>query len=79
MGEFNFSDLPERDLMCSIRLFGEKEIPALRGTTVLMSMVRAATSLARPMWGSHCRLPQPRYPPPKSCDLSIFRQARKAH
>jgi alkanesulfonate monooxygenase SsuD/methylene tetrahydromethanopterin reductase-like flavin-dependent oxidoreductase (luciferase family) len=31
MGEFNFSDLPERDLMRSIRLFGEKVIPALRG------------------------------------------------
>ena len=31
MGEFNFSDLPESDLMRSIRLFGEKVIPALRG------------------------------------------------
>ena len=31
MGEFNFSDLPEEDLMRSIRLFGEKVIPALRG------------------------------------------------
>jgi alkanesulfonate monooxygenase SsuD/methylene tetrahydromethanopterin reductase-like flavin-dependent oxidoreductase (luciferase family) len=31
MGEFNFSDLPEADLMRSIRLFGEKVIPALRG------------------------------------------------
>jgi alkanesulfonate monooxygenase SsuD/methylene tetrahydromethanopterin reductase-like flavin-dependent oxidoreductase (luciferase family) len=31
MGEFNFSDLPERDVMRSIRLFGEKVIPALRG------------------------------------------------
>ena len=31
MGEFNFSDLPEPDLMRSIRLFGEKVIPALRG------------------------------------------------
>ncbi len=30
MGEFNFSDLPEADLMRSIRLFGEKVIPALR-------------------------------------------------
>jgi alkanesulfonate monooxygenase SsuD/methylene tetrahydromethanopterin reductase-like flavin-dependent oxidoreductase (luciferase family) len=30
MGEFNFSDLPESDLMRSIRLFGEKVIPALR-------------------------------------------------
>jgi alkanesulfonate monooxygenase SsuD/methylene tetrahydromethanopterin reductase-like flavin-dependent oxidoreductase (luciferase family) len=30
MGEFNFSDLPEPDLMRSIRLFGEKVIPALR-------------------------------------------------
>ena len=28
--EFNFSDLPEADLMRSIRLFGEKVIPALR-------------------------------------------------
>jgi alkanesulfonate monooxygenase SsuD/methylene tetrahydromethanopterin reductase-like flavin-dependent oxidoreductase (luciferase family) len=31
MGEFNFSDLPEADLMRSIRLFGETVIPALRG------------------------------------------------
>jgi alkanesulfonate monooxygenase SsuD/methylene tetrahydromethanopterin reductase-like flavin-dependent oxidoreductase (luciferase family) len=31
MGEFNFSDLPEDDLMRSIRLFGEQVIPALRG------------------------------------------------
>jgi len=30
MGEFNFSDLPENDLMRSIRLFGEEVIPALR-------------------------------------------------
>ncbi len=30
MGEFNFADLPEPDLMRSIRLFGEKVIPALR-------------------------------------------------
>jgi hypothetical protein len=30
MGEFNFSDLPEGDLLHSIRLFGEKVIPALR-------------------------------------------------
>jgi alkanesulfonate monooxygenase SsuD/methylene tetrahydromethanopterin reductase-like flavin-dependent oxidoreductase (luciferase family) len=30
LGEFNFSDLPERDLMRSIRLFGEKVVPALR-------------------------------------------------
>jgi len=30
MGEFNFSDLPESDLMRSIQLFGEKVIPALR-------------------------------------------------
>jgi alkanesulfonate monooxygenase SsuD/methylene tetrahydromethanopterin reductase-like flavin-dependent oxidoreductase (luciferase family) len=30
MGEFNFSDLPEPELMRSIRLFGEKVIPALR-------------------------------------------------
>lgn len=30
LGEFNFSDLPEEDLMRSIRLFGEKVIPALR-------------------------------------------------
>src|SRR5690348_7468145 len=30
MGEFNFSDLPEADLMRSIRLFGEKVMPALR-------------------------------------------------
>ena len=30
MGEFNFSDLPEADLMRSLRLFGEKVIPALR-------------------------------------------------
>jgi alkanesulfonate monooxygenase SsuD/methylene tetrahydromethanopterin reductase-like flavin-dependent oxidoreductase (luciferase family) len=31
MGEFNFSDLPEEDAARSIRLFGEKVIPALRG------------------------------------------------
>ena len=31
MGEFNFSDLPEIDLMRSIRLFGEKVLPELRG------------------------------------------------
>ncbi|CAN0566666.1 unnamed protein product [Laminaria digitata] len=31
MGEFNFADLPEDDLMRSIRLFGEEVIPALRG------------------------------------------------
>ena len=31
MGEFNFSDLPEEDLMRSIRLFGEKVMPELRG------------------------------------------------
>ena len=30
MGEFNFSDLPEEDLMRSIRLFGEEVIPSLR-------------------------------------------------
>jgi alkanesulfonate monooxygenase SsuD/methylene tetrahydromethanopterin reductase-like flavin-dependent oxidoreductase (luciferase family) len=37
MGEFNFSDLPERDLMRSIRLFGEKVISgATRVRTVLM-------------------------------------------
>jgi alkanesulfonate monooxygenase SsuD/methylene tetrahydromethanopterin reductase-like flavin-dependent oxidoreductase (luciferase family) len=30
MGEFNFADLPEADLMRSIRLFGEQVIPALR-------------------------------------------------
>ena len=30
MGEFNYSDLPEADLLRSIRLFGEKVIPALR-------------------------------------------------
>jgi alkanesulfonate monooxygenase SsuD/methylene tetrahydromethanopterin reductase-like flavin-dependent oxidoreductase (luciferase family) len=30
MGEFNFADLPELELMRSIRLFGEKVIPALR-------------------------------------------------
>ena len=30
MGEFNFSDLPEEDLLRSIRLFGEKVIPQLR-------------------------------------------------
>jgi alkanesulfonate monooxygenase SsuD/methylene tetrahydromethanopterin reductase-like flavin-dependent oxidoreductase (luciferase family) len=30
LGEFNFSDLPADDLMRSIRLFGEKVIPALR-------------------------------------------------
>ena len=30
LGEFSFSDLPESDLMRSIRLFGEKVMPALR-------------------------------------------------
>ncbi len=30
MGEFNFADLPEEDLMRSIRLFGEKVMPQLR-------------------------------------------------
>jgi alkanesulfonate monooxygenase SsuD/methylene tetrahydromethanopterin reductase-like flavin-dependent oxidoreductase (luciferase family) len=30
LGEFNFSDLPADDLMRSIRLFGEKVMPALR-------------------------------------------------
>ena len=30
MGEFNFADLPESDLLRSIQLFGEKVIPALR-------------------------------------------------
>jgi alkanesulfonate monooxygenase SsuD/methylene tetrahydromethanopterin reductase-like flavin-dependent oxidoreductase (luciferase family) len=30
LGEFNFTDLPEADLMRSIRLFGEEVIPALR-------------------------------------------------
>ena len=31
MGEFNFADLPETELLNSIRLFGEKVVPALRG------------------------------------------------
>jgi alkanesulfonate monooxygenase SsuD/methylene tetrahydromethanopterin reductase-like flavin-dependent oxidoreductase (luciferase family) len=31
MGEFNFADLPEDALLRSIRLFGEKVIPELRG------------------------------------------------
>ena len=31
MGEFNLFNLPEGDLMRSIRLFGEQVIPALRG------------------------------------------------
>jgi alkanesulfonate monooxygenase SsuD/methylene tetrahydromethanopterin reductase-like flavin-dependent oxidoreductase (luciferase family) len=30
MGEFNFADLPESELMRSIRLFGEEVMPALR-------------------------------------------------
>jgi alkanesulfonate monooxygenase SsuD/methylene tetrahydromethanopterin reductase-like flavin-dependent oxidoreductase (luciferase family) len=30
MGEFNFADLPEAELMRSIRLFGEEVMPALR-------------------------------------------------
>ena len=30
MGEFNFSNLAEDDLMRSIRLFGAKVIPALK-------------------------------------------------
>ena len=29
LGEFNFSNLPEEDLMRSIRMFGEDVIPAL--------------------------------------------------
>jgi alkanesulfonate monooxygenase SsuD/methylene tetrahydromethanopterin reductase-like flavin-dependent oxidoreductase (luciferase family) len=31
LGEFNFADLPEADVLRSIRLFGEKVMPALRG------------------------------------------------
>ena len=31
MGEFNFADLPEDDLLRSIRLFGEQVLPALKG------------------------------------------------
>jgi alkanesulfonate monooxygenase SsuD/methylene tetrahydromethanopterin reductase-like flavin-dependent oxidoreductase (luciferase family) len=31
MGEFNFADLPQADLLRSIRLFGEQVMPALRG------------------------------------------------
>ena len=31
LGEFSFADLPEADLMRSIRLFGEQVVPALRG------------------------------------------------
>lgn len=31
LAEFNFSDLPEEDLMRSIRLFGENVLPALKG------------------------------------------------
>ena len=31
MGEFNFADLPEEALLRSIRLLGEKVIPALKG------------------------------------------------
>lgn len=31
LGEFNFADLPEEDLMRSIRMFGEKVMPELRG------------------------------------------------
>ncbi len=31
MGEFNFSDLPQDDLLRSIRLFGKQVIPALSG------------------------------------------------
>ena len=30
LGEFNFSDMPEENLMRSIKLFGERVIPALR-------------------------------------------------
>ena len=30
MGEFNFADLPEDDLMRSIRLFGRRVMPELR-------------------------------------------------
>ena len=31
LGEFNFADLAEADVLRSIKLFGEKVIPALRG------------------------------------------------
>jgi alkanesulfonate monooxygenase SsuD/methylene tetrahydromethanopterin reductase-like flavin-dependent oxidoreductase (luciferase family) len=31
LGEFNFADLPQADLLRSIRLFGEKVMPQLRG------------------------------------------------
>ncbi len=31
LGEFNFHDLPEKDVMNSIRLFGKKVMPELRG------------------------------------------------
>ena len=31
LGEFNFADLPQADLLRSIRLFGEKVMPELRG------------------------------------------------
>jgi hypothetical protein len=30
LGEFNFADLPQDDLMRSIRMFGEKVMPQLR-------------------------------------------------
>jgi alkanesulfonate monooxygenase SsuD/methylene tetrahydromethanopterin reductase-like flavin-dependent oxidoreductase (luciferase family) len=31
LGEFNFGELPEKELMRSIRLFGEHVMPKLRG------------------------------------------------
>ena len=44
MGEFNFSDLPEPDLMRSIRLFGEQVIPALRGLRAVLTVIPGARS-----------------------------------
>ena len=46
MGEFNFADLPEADLMRSIRLFGEKVIPALRGLRAVLTSFRDAATMA---------------------------------
>jgi alkanesulfonate monooxygenase SsuD/methylene tetrahydromethanopterin reductase-like flavin-dependent oxidoreductase (luciferase family) len=58
MGEFNFADLPEADLMRSIRLFGEKVIPALGGYEPFRPVVipgpsqRVRPEVAGPITGS---------------------------
>ena len=41
MGEFNFADLPEADLMRSIRLFGEKVMPGAARLRTVLSILMA--------------------------------------